>query len=805
MTFPRFPKGESTAGRLIHNQPMSSSKPFSESPVGTWRAGDLELDVGLQRVLQAGKAVELPRLTFDLLRALMQAAPRYLSNEELMQRVWNGLVVSPETVTQRVKLLRDALGDDPRQPRYIEGLRSRGYRLIPPVEELERLGAASPAEAAPIPVAPPVAPATPVPRSTRIWMMPLVATGLVLLAAILLWLQRGTVEPTSPVAVTAQDRTAAILPFMNTSGPEGDDSLSLGLADSVLTQLSGVRGLTVIARNSSFQIDAQKLGLAEAGRRLGARYLVEGRVQRSGEHLRVTASLLDAANGTQLWTQKFDRAANDFFGMQDAVAAGVAKALEAQIAGLDPAIPTAPRSQNFEAHLAYLRGRALLGRTTVVGSDAAALEFERAMALDQEFVPAIVGLFDARMQAASLRRLDMVATLAANEPLLARAETLQPESGAVELARAMWSDAPAAARAQRFERGLKGDPANARAMTAYSELLDGMDRTEEGKSWLERALQIDPLWPRARFRYAQRNFQAVGSAIEQQNLRTLELDPNYYPALQRQAKYRWQSHGDLARAIGVIERAIASDPENPWGLHTAAAFYLDINEPESAEQVVRGNAVAEASTRAARQQYRGDWRAAGEAALQDGSFKFGSPERWGVPSALRDYALQGQHTDRIVQLLSQRYRLPLDEKWKLGTFNFREGQLLAHLLLAQGKREEALRRLDEVIAWIDANTYMGPIYNLRTKAQALALKGDSDAALRELADSFEQKDYTLWWYTLQFDPTWNALRSDPRFVKIADDVRAHVAAEAQLLAKQRLEGSVPDRRASGVTAAANSG
>lgn len=90
-----------------------------------WRAGDLELDLGLHRVRRAGEPVELPGLSFDLLLALIHAAPNFLSNEELMTRVWKGVVVSPETVTQRVKLLRDALGDDPRSPRYVEGLRGR--------------------------------------------------------------------------------------------------------------------------------------------------------------------------------------------------------------------------------------------------------------------------------------------------------------------------------------------------------------------------------------------------------------------------------------------------------------------------------------------------------------------------------------------------------------------------------------------------------------------------------------------------------------------------------------------------------
>src|SRR6187549_2529839 len=106
------------SSRIIPGMPTGTN-PDTES--GIWRADDLQVDVDLQRVTQGNSAVELPKLSFDLLLTLLQAAPRFVSNEELMQRVWKGLVVSPETVTQRVKLLRDGLGDDPRQPRYIEG------------------------------------------------------------------------------------------------------------------------------------------------------------------------------------------------------------------------------------------------------------------------------------------------------------------------------------------------------------------------------------------------------------------------------------------------------------------------------------------------------------------------------------------------------------------------------------------------------------------------------------------------------------------------------------------------------------
>jgi DNA-binding winged helix-turn-helix (wHTH) protein len=114
-----------------------------------YEVSDLVIDLARQRVTRNAAEIALPKLSFDLLIVLVRAAPAVLSNDELMAQVWPGLVVSLETVSRRVKLLRDALGDDPRAPRYIAGLRGRGYRLIPEVRAVEevapRLASRSPA------------------------------------------------------------------------------------------------------------------------------------------------------------------------------------------------------------------------------------------------------------------------------------------------------------------------------------------------------------------------------------------------------------------------------------------------------------------------------------------------------------------------------------------------------------------------------------------------------------------------------------------------------------------------------------
>src|ERR1017187_10737957 len=98
-----------------------------ETSSGAFMVGDLHVDVGQQRVTRAGSDIALPNLSFRLLLALVRAAPNVLANDSLMTQVWPGLVVSPETVNKRVNPLREALGDDPREPRYIAGIRSRGY------------------------------------------------------------------------------------------------------------------------------------------------------------------------------------------------------------------------------------------------------------------------------------------------------------------------------------------------------------------------------------------------------------------------------------------------------------------------------------------------------------------------------------------------------------------------------------------------------------------------------------------------------------------------------------------------------
>ena len=125
---------------------------MEQTPPGAgeaWRVGDLTIDVGQQRVVRAGADIALPKLSFDLLLALARRSPNVVSSDELMSLVWPKLVVGPETVVQRVKLLRQALEDRSDDPRYIVALRGRGYRLVAPAQRCPPL---PPPDAGPAPL-----------------------------------------------------------------------------------------------------------------------------------------------------------------------------------------------------------------------------------------------------------------------------------------------------------------------------------------------------------------------------------------------------------------------------------------------------------------------------------------------------------------------------------------------------------------------------------------------------------------------------------------------------------------------------
>ncbi len=607
-------------------------------------------------------------------------------------------------------------------------------------------------------------------------------------------------------AIGARARTVAVLPFDNISADAADAYLAQGLPEMILNRLSRMEGLSVIARNSSFALPSKNIDSSEIGRRLNSGYLIGGSVQREADRLRVAVHLVDTAAGTLVWSAHFDRGLHDIFSIEDEVADQIAGALSVRLGEREPIPAAGPRSANWEAYLAFLRGRTLLGRFTVADSEAAAPYFERAIASDPTFAPAYASLYDARMQAADQRREDLRPVRQRYRPLIDRALELDPKLGAAYFARAMWadelhdasatSDNPViVARERDFRQGAALDPSNGRGLAAYAEFLyNDLQRPEEGKSVLRRALWVDPMSPSAH--YADAGFSIADSGAktwEQKTLQVLELDPNFVPALLWYGRIRWQIDGKLAEAIQIIEHAIALDPENSLLRHLAMTVYLDLGDAKAARAVV---AAMPRSARAAGllSMHDGDWRRAGLSAYDEEGWTRDDDhcELW-QGEALRDYALKTGELSRAIAFMKLKFYLGDAPAEHLDVCNFRAAVYLSQLLAAAGQTDQAAALRRAASSWDDANEakYLGDSH--RVRAAVLLLDRKPDAALAELKESFRLGYYAHWWYTINYDPLWLPLHDDARFQTIATDVRRYVDAQRSQLEALRRQGAVPRR------------
>lgn len=758
-----------------------------------YQVADLLIDVGLQRVTRAGAEISLPKLSFDLLLVLIRAAPNVVSNDELMAQVWPGIVVSPETVSQRVKLLRDALGDDPHNPRYIAGLRGRGYRLLASARAAEALPAVDLPRASG--------------RSYRAAILGALSVVALLVAgafvAILLRSQQGpSPEEKTVTLVGLPPRTVAVLPFENLSPDPANEYLALGMAEMVLNRLANVREIVVIARSSSFMFRDANADARAIGNKLGARYLVEGSVQREGEKLRVTARLIDAENDSQVESLHFDRGLADIFNIQDEIADQIAGALEASVTGAVALHARTPRSENLDAWLAYLQGRTHLETWSATDADEAAKHFERAITLDPRFAAAYVGLADAQMQALQRRSVDpegdeAAPTIRRIAPLIEKAIALDPSLGAAYIARASVRAAKDVAGIEAdLRKGIELDPANSRGLASFYEFLSEVHRTEEARGVLDRALLVDPLSARAHYLKAL-DFTNTSMEFEQALLDVLKIDPKFTSALTRLGEMRWKNHGEFAEGVKLVERAIAIDPESAWIRHAAYLMYLDVGDLAAARDVSEPFAGSSGSARFQMLQYAGDLRAAGEAAFQAPEWLHGYFSNWNDGEAVRDLALMTRDYRRAIRFIESDY--DFGEPRQVTVLSAHRAVPLAHLLKQSGQRTASSRLLDDLLAWLDSKERKPKAWEpgtRRIRANVLALQGERDTALAELAEAFRSGDRRLWWYTIEHDPLYADMRSDPRFQTIAAEARAHAARQRTLLEEMRRKGEAPLRPSS---------
>jgi adenylate cyclase len=301
---------------------------------------DLTIDTGRQLVSRASIPIPLPKLSYDLLLALVRAAPNLVSLDELMRLVWPGVVVSPETVSQRVKLLRDAIGDAPRVPRYIAGLRGRGYQVVVPVEEISDSPTATSSSDG---LSRDLANA----RGTAISRDPSLS-------------EADESDSVTPFAPIAPARVAiCVLPFTNLSGDPEQEYFSDGITEDIITELSRWRLLAVRSRSASFRYRGIAVDVKQVARELDVRFIVEGSVRRMGARIRINAQLIDNETGSHIWAEKFDQESAELFAVQDRVVQTIVSTLVGRVQVSDVERARRKPSSSLESYECVLKGNAM--------------------------------------------------------------------------------------------------------------------------------------------------------------------------------------------------------------------------------------------------------------------------------------------------------------------------------------------------------------------------------------------------------------------------------------------------------------
>ncbi len=610
---------------------------------------------------------------------------------------------------------------------------------------------------------------------------------------------------TSPANVIPE-HSIAVLPFTDLSAHKGQEYLSDGLAEDLLNLLSKVPGLQVVARTSAFSFKGHTADVPTIGRQLRVASVLEGSVLKVGNHLRVTAQLERTADGYQIWSETYDRELGDVFRIQDEIANAVVKTLKVSLLW-----GTAPRTlgtQNSDAYLVFLQGRAKMATERLADIKEAITDFAHTLKLDPNYSPAYVELATAKLQLAEFevkesRQTAFESAMAEAKLLIEQALTLDPSNAQAYVVRGylrLFTDQPGAE--PDYRRGIELNPNSARGYAGLATMLYAdPTRRDEALTMIERARRLDPLASEYDV------MKAKSLAFGRGNLRDADAvlvdvvarHPLYLPATVLLSDVR-RFEGNYADAIMYDEQALKLDPLSDWARTGLILDYGDLAEADAAHQVVDESPHRLPFQRLVLLILQGNWRQAAEvtyAADADGTLTGGSESH--AVFALRMDAHRTHEFGRARAVFERRCGVTWSATGiptlppQVG-FGY-DSVALADMLIGSGERDRGKRLLRASLADMDFVAHdlkRGELWYQIDRATALALLGDRKTALSALHKAVGE-GYSTTWSLIELDPAFDFLRGDAEFQSLMRAIKAKVSSERQLLDRMRADGRVPNR------------
>jgi TolB-like protein/DNA-binding winged helix-turn-helix (wHTH) protein len=466
------------------------------------RFATFEVDLRVRELRKNGLKLKLHGQPFEVLAMLLERPGEVVNREQLRERLWptDTFVDFDHGVNTAINRLREALGDSADNPRFIETLPRRGYRFIAPIESIPPLPAVTAAASS----AKPQAQSTPLPGTDVqprhgkrfIWILAAaLLLGLLVAANVGDFRQRLFGEqPRTPI------QSIAVLPLVNLSNDVSQDYFADGMTEALTTDLGKISALRVISRTSVMQYKGTKKPLPEIARELNVDGLVEGTVSRSGNHLRITANLLQAYPERHLWAESYESEVGNVLALQGQLAQAIAREIQVKLTPQEQKLLGSTRTVDPQAHDDYLKGRYLCGKETREGMDKAIKYFELAIEEAPSDPLGYAGLANCYVLlgwggdvfAGDLSVIEIMpkARDAAQKALqldenLAEAHT---SLACVELI-LNWNWAGAE---REFKRAIELNPSYSPAYAWYAHYLVAMGRFDESAAAAKRSLDLDP-------------------------------------------------------------------------------------------------------------------------------------------------------------------------------------------------------------------------------------------------------------------------------------------------------------------------
>ena len=274
--------------------------------------GDWCVDPAAGQILRGDEIVRLEARTMRLLLDLAEHAGEVVSIDDLLDRVWSGVIVTPNSVYQAVASLRRLLGDDPKQPRYIATVPRLGYRMVATVGPWTD---------------PSVAARLRLHVSNRAFLIASVLGAVALIGIFFVYNQLARADYTVPASVALQPITVGVLPILDMTNKMDHELLADDMTEGVIDKLSKNPALRTPGPRPSFHLKGKHATLAQAVKALGVAFVVDGSIHTSGTKVRVAARLIRADNGFIIWSQTYDRPESEMPSVEDAIAEDVAGTL----------------------------------------------------------------------------------------------------------------------------------------------------------------------------------------------------------------------------------------------------------------------------------------------------------------------------------------------------------------------------------------------------------------------------------------------------------------------------------------------